>query len=86
MYILYCSLLLPYLTYCVEMWGNTNLININGIFLLQKRVIPIRMVPSVWIIRIHFFFISRYYRTKNVIIYVQSILSLFAIKHSEFIC
>ena len=38
-YILCCSLFLPYLTYCVEVWGNTYPTNISGIFLLQKSVI-----------------------------------------------
>ena len=36
MHILYCSLLLPHLTYCVEIWGNTYLTNINVIVLLQN--------------------------------------------------
>ena len=34
--ILYNSLFLPYLNYCVEIWGNTYLTNTNNIFLLQK--------------------------------------------------
>ena len=38
MHILYCSLFLPYLTYCVEIWGNTYPTNINGIVLLQKNI------------------------------------------------
>ena len=37
MYILYCSLFLPHLRYCCEMWGNTT--NIHGITILQKPVI-----------------------------------------------
>ena len=41
MYILCFSLFLLYLTYWVEIWGNTYPTNINGIFLLQKRVIRI---------------------------------------------
>ena len=36
MHILYCSLFLLYLTYWVEMWGNTYPTTINGIVLLQK--------------------------------------------------
>ena len=39
MYALYCSLFLPYLSYCCEMWGNTYTTNIHGITILQKRVI-----------------------------------------------
>ena len=36
---LYCSLFLPYLTYCCEIWGNTYASNVNCIYLLQKKVI-----------------------------------------------
>ena len=39
MYILYCSLFLPHLSYCCEMLGNTYTTNIHGITILQKRVI-----------------------------------------------
>ena len=49
MHILYCSLFLPYLTHCVEIWGNTYPIHINGIILLPK-IFALSMVPSVWII------------------------------------
>ena len=39
LYLLYCSLIIPYMTYCVEIWGNTYRTNLNPIFILQKRVI-----------------------------------------------
>ena len=39
MYILYCSLFFPHLSYCCEMWGNTYTTDIRGITILQKRVI-----------------------------------------------
>ena len=42
LYILYSTLFLSYLTYCVEVWGNTYKTNIIPIFMKQKRVI--RMV------------------------------------------
>ena len=45
MYVLYCSLILPHLSYCCEMWGNTYTTNIRGITILQKRVI--RLVCGV---------------------------------------
>ena len=45
MYILYCSLFLPHLCYCCEMWGNTYTTNIQGITILQKQVI--RLVCGV---------------------------------------
>ena len=38
---LYCSLILPYLMYCMEIWGNTYKYNLKGIVLLQKRAIRI---------------------------------------------
>ena len=38
---LYCSLLLPYMTYCVEIWGNAYKTNTLSIFKLQKRAIRI---------------------------------------------
>ena len=39
MYTLYCTLFLPYLNYCVEIWGNNFAKNIKGIILLQKRAL-----------------------------------------------
>ena len=41
MYILYCALFLPYITYCSEIWGNTYPSNIQCICLLQKRAVRI---------------------------------------------
>ena len=38
---LYNSLILPYLTYCVEVWGNTYKTIISPIFILQKKAIRI---------------------------------------------
>ncbi len=40
-YILYCSLVLPYLNYCVEVWGNTYKSNLQPLSALQKRAIRI---------------------------------------------
>ena len=46
MYILYCSLFLPHLSYCCEIWwGNTYTTNIRCITISQKRVI--RLVCGV---------------------------------------
>ena len=39
--IIYCSLFLPYLTYCAEIWGNTYKSNTQCIFLLQKKIVRI---------------------------------------------
>ena len=41
LYTLYCALFLPYLNYCVEVWGNTYHSNIVPIYLKQKKVIRI---------------------------------------------
>ena len=38
---IYSSLVLPYLTYCVEIWGNTYLTNLKSIIILQKRAVRI---------------------------------------------
>ena len=36
---LYCSLFLPYINYCSEIWGNTYCTNVECITVLQKRVV-----------------------------------------------
>ena len=38
MLILYHSLFLPYIMYCIEVWGNTYGTNLNCLVLLQKRL------------------------------------------------
>lgn len=41
LHILYNSLILPYLTNCVEIWGNNYKSNIQPIFMLQKKAIRV---------------------------------------------
>ena len=41
LYTLYCSFILPYINYCVEVWGNTYKTNTDPIFILQKKAIRI---------------------------------------------
>ena len=41
LFMLYCSLFLPYLTYCAEILGNTYKSNIQCIFPLQKKIVRI---------------------------------------------
>ena len=36
---LYCSLFLPYINYCSEIWGNTCATNVECITVLQKRIV-----------------------------------------------
>ena len=35
---LYCSICVPYINYCSEIWGNTYATNVECIMVLQKRV------------------------------------------------
>ena len=37
----YCTLVMPYLTYCCEVWGNNYNTRIQSLFILQKRAIRI---------------------------------------------
>ena len=39
LYTLYCSLFLPYINYCSEIWGNTYKTRLNYIILIWKKVI-----------------------------------------------
>jgi len=41
MRILYCSFILPYLMYCLEIWGNSYFTNLAPLFILQKRALRI---------------------------------------------
>uniref|UniRef100_A0A672GUJ2 Reverse transcriptase domain-containing protein n=1 Tax=Salarias fasciatus TaxID=181472 RepID=A0A672GUJ2_SALFA len=41
LFLLYNSLIIPYLTYCVEVWGNACKTYIEPLFLLQKRAIRV---------------------------------------------
>ena len=36
---LYCSLFMPYLSYCTEIWGKIYITYINSLYLLQKKVV-----------------------------------------------
>ena len=41
LYSLYCTLVMPYLTYCCEVWGNNYKTRIQSLFILQKKYIRI---------------------------------------------
>ena len=41
MFTIYCSLFLPYLTYCCEIWGNTYTTNVNCLYVIQKKLVRI---------------------------------------------
>uniref|UniRef100_A0A8C7XUM2 Reverse transcriptase domain-containing protein n=1 Tax=Oryzias sinensis TaxID=183150 RepID=A0A8C7XUM2_9TELE len=40
-YLLYCSLILPYFTYCIEIWGNNYKSSLHSLFLLQKQAVRV---------------------------------------------
>ena len=39
LYSLYCTLVMPYLTYCCEVWGNTYKTRIQSLCILQKELL-----------------------------------------------
>ena len=39
LFILYCALVLPYISYCCEVWGSTYKTTVNSVFVLQKKAI-----------------------------------------------
>ena len=41
LYSLYCTVVMPYVTYCCEVWGNNYKTRIQSLFILQKRAIRI---------------------------------------------
>ena len=41
LYIMYCALFLPYLTYCIEVWGGTYTTTIKPLVIMQKKAIRI---------------------------------------------
>ena len=41
LYIIYCSIMMPYFSYCSEIWGGTYDSNIKALILLQKRAIRV---------------------------------------------
>ena len=41
LYSLYCTLVMPYLNYCCEVWANNYKTRIQSLFILQKRAIRI---------------------------------------------
>ena len=38
---LYCAMILPYLNYCSEVWGNTHKTTLNALTILQKRAVRV---------------------------------------------
>ena len=58
LYILYCSLILPYINYACEIWGNACAYKVNSIFLLQKKPLELLVILHIETIRVLFFLSS----------------------------
>ena len=71
LYLLYNSLFLPHVLYCLELWGNVYFSNIYEIELLQKKVIGI-INKDIFIIRNETFILSR----TNSLFIISNILKL----------
>ena len=41
LYMIYCTLVLPYISYCCEIWGNTYKTRVQPLYIIQKRAIRI---------------------------------------------
>ena len=41
LYMIYCTLVLPYISYCCEIWGNTYKTRVEPLYIIQKRAIRI---------------------------------------------
>ena len=39
LYMIYCTLVLPYISYCCEIWGNTYTTRVQPLYIIQKRAI-----------------------------------------------
>ena len=39
LYMIYCTLVLPYISYCCEIWGNTYNSRVQPLYIMQKRAI-----------------------------------------------
>ena len=72
------NIFLHYLDYFVEIWGNTQqILTIIGIVFYVRGLDHTQFFSTTTCTKI-----SRYNKTENIIIYVQSILQLFVINYS----
>ena len=81
MHILYCSLFLPHLMYCCEIWGNTYVTNIQCIILIQKRVIRLIHDANRWDHTNSLFYEYRILKF-NDIVELKTILFIFDAYHN----
>ena len=77
---LYCSLFLPHLMYCCEIWGNTYVTNIQCIILIQKRVIRLIHGANRWDHTNNLFYEYRILKF-NDIVELKTILFMFDAYH-----
>ena len=78
---LYCSLFLPHLMYCCEIWGNTHVTNIQCIILIQKRVIRLIHGANRWDHTNNLFYEYRILKF-NDIVELKTILFMFDAYHN----
>ena len=55
LYSMYCTLVMPYLTYCCEVWGTNYNTRIQSLFILQKRAIIICLNTNTNVIQNHYY-------------------------------
>ena len=55
LYSMYCTLVMPYLNYCCEVWGNNYKTRIQSLFILQKRATRICLNTNYNVIQNHCF-------------------------------
>uniref|UniRef100_A0A3P8T4U6 Reverse transcriptase domain-containing protein n=1 Tax=Amphiprion percula TaxID=161767 RepID=A0A3P8T4U6_AMPPE len=80
--ILYFSLIMPYMTYCVEVWGNTYRTYIDPIIKLQKRVIRIINKASYCETTNKLFIESRTLKFLDIV-YLRTLEILFRVKNKS---
>ena len=83
---LYCTMVMPYLTYCCEVWGNNYKTRIQSLFILQKRAIRIICLNTNY--KCHTKPLSYQLRSLNVfdIIDLNSLVFMYKAFHNLHIC
>ena len=85
LYSLYCTSVMPYLTYCCEVWGNNYKTRIQSLFILQKRTIRIICLNTTYKCHIKSLFYQL--RSLNVfdIIDLDSLVFMYKAFHNKII-
>ncbi len=69
---MYCALIVPYITYCVEVWGHTYKTNLNSIYRLQKKAVRIVKRVDYYEPTNHLFFNLHAFRAVTVAVTTAS--------------